>query len=102
MMDQLRTSASNLKFLRELARKYDTSCELVEFVFSREWQRLAEGARITRYLDILAMKRTRHALKVEAARLSVLSLGVPQGSPPMILDTKLPRSLALEPDAQPV
>jgi Protein of unknown function (DUF3562) len=55
-------------FLQELARKYGTSYEGVEYIFSREWQRLAVGARITQYLEILAMRRTRQALSETTAR----------------------------------
>ena len=52
--------------LREVARSFGASYEHVADVFRREKLRLAIGARLTQYLDILALRRTRDVLHDEA------------------------------------
>ena len=51
--------------LRDLARKFESPFERVEFLYLREWQHLAANARLTQFLDVLALRRTRSALKIE-------------------------------------
>ena len=56
--------------LRDLARKFEAPFERVEFLYLREWQHLAANARLTQFLDVLALGRTRSALKIECGRPS--------------------------------
>jgi hypothetical protein len=54
--------AAQLDALRKFARRKKISEDLVVAVFETERLRLTEGAKIERFVDVLAEKRTRRAL----------------------------------------
>ena len=59
MVDQPRL---HLDALRKYARRKKISEDLVVAVYERERDRLTQGAKIERFVDILAEKRMKHAL----------------------------------------
>ncbi len=63
MVDQsARQNAALLDGLRKFARSREISEDLALSVYERERRRLTQGAKVERFLDILAEKRARHAL----------------------------------------
>jgi hypothetical protein len=64
--------------LQELARQFNTSYEHAARLFSRERQQLAENARITQFLDVLAFRRTRAALRDENDNVVIRCTQTPQ------------------------
>ncbi|MBI3044527.1 MAG: DUF3562 domain-containing protein [Betaproteobacteria bacterium] len=64
MLDQNRQEqAAQLNSLRKFARDLAVSEELVIEVYERELLRLREGARVQRFVCVLAEKRAKHVLK---------------------------------------
>jgi hypothetical protein len=55
-------SAAHLDALRRFARRIDISEELLLAAYERERHRLAAGAKVERFVDILAEKRAKRAL----------------------------------------
>jgi hypothetical protein len=54
--------AAHLDALRRFARRSDISEELLVAAYERERHRLAAGAKVERFVDILAEKRAKRAL----------------------------------------
>src|SRR5262245_58934159 len=54
--------AAQLDALRKFARRRKASQELVVAVFESERHRLSEGAKVERFVDVLAEKRAKRAL----------------------------------------
>jgi pyrroloquinoline quinone (PQQ) biosynthesis protein C len=54
--------AAHLDALRRFARRTDISEELLVAAYERERHRLAAGAKVERFVDILAEKRAKRAL----------------------------------------
>lgn len=57
-----RQHAAHLDALRRFARRTQVPEDLVVAVFERERHRLTEGAKVERFVDVLAEKRTKRAL----------------------------------------
>jgi hypothetical protein len=63
VLDHLRQRrAAHLDALRRFARRTDVSEELLVAAYERERHRLAAGAKVERFVDILAEKRAKRAL----------------------------------------
>jgi hypothetical protein len=58
--------------ITKLARLFHVSGQVVSEVYHEQYQRLAEGARIQRYVDLLAFKNTRLALRAGTGHLEGL------------------------------
>jgi hypothetical protein len=64
MLDQTRLQhAAQLDALRKYARRKHVSEEIVVAVFERERLQLTKGAKVERFVDVLAEKRTKRALR---------------------------------------
>lgn len=55
--------AAQLDALRKFARRKKISEDVVVAVFERERHRLTEGAKVERFVDVLAEKRAKRALR---------------------------------------
>jgi hypothetical protein len=53
---------AHLDALRKYARRKRVSEEIVVAVFEREWLRLTQGAKVERFVGIVAEKRTRRTI----------------------------------------
>jgi len=63
MLDPRRLQhAAHLDALRRFARRRKVSEELVVAIFERERDRLNAGAKVERFVDVLAEKRAKRAL----------------------------------------
>jgi Protein of unknown function (DUF3562) len=64
VLDQSRLQhAAQLDALRKFARRKKISEEVVVAVFETERLRLTEGAKVERFVDVLAEKRAKSALR---------------------------------------
>ena len=64
MPDQLRLEhAAQLDALRKFARRRQISEELAVAVFETERHRLTEGAKVARFVDVLAEKRAKRVVR---------------------------------------
>ena len=64
MLDQSRRQhAAQLDALRKFARRKEISEDLVVAVFERERHQLTQGAKVERFVDVLAEKRAKRALR---------------------------------------
>jgi hypothetical protein len=63
MLDQSRAQrAAQLDALRRFARRKEISEDVVVAVFETERLRLTQGAKVERFVDVLAEKRAKRAL----------------------------------------
>ena len=64
VLDQSRSQhAAQLDALRRFARRKEISEDLVVAVFESERHRLSEGAKVERFVNVLAEKRAKGALR---------------------------------------
>lgn len=64
MLDQSRLQhAAQLDALRKFARRKEISEDLVVAVFEKERHQLIQGAKVERFVDVLAEKRAKRALR---------------------------------------
>jgi hypothetical protein len=64
VLDQTRAQrAAQLDALRKFARRKEISEDVVVAVFETERLRLTQGAKVERFVDVLAEKRAKRALR---------------------------------------